>query len=57
MNEKSFWGKTSFIKFYAKNGKKCWAYFAEKNSEPGAKITTMFRLTWKYFNGIITKTA
>ena len=29
---------------------------SEKNSRPGAKITTIFRLSWKYFSGIIIKT-
>ena len=31
-------------------------YLAQKNSRSGAKINTIFRLSWKYFNHVIIKT-
>ena len=39
-----------------KNVKENWAHLAEKNVWPRAKITTIFRLPWKYFDCIIIKT-
>ena len=33
-----------------------WAYLTEEYSRPGAKIITIFRISWKYFNWIIMKT-
>ena len=45
MNGKSFKGKMSFIEFYSINVKGHWAHLAEKNSQPGPKITTIFKLS------------
>ena len=36
--------------------KENWTHLAEKNSQPGAKITTISRLSRKYFNRIVMKT-
>ena len=38
------------------NVKRNWAHSAGKNSQPGAKITRIFMLSWKYFTRIIIKT-
>ena len=49
MNDNNSWGKTSFIE-------ENWTHSAEKNSQPGAKNNTIFRLSWKCLNRIIIKT-
>ena len=56
MNNNCSRGKMSFISFYSLNVKKNLANLLEKNSQPGAKITPVFRLSWKYFNHVIIKT-
>ena len=55
MNNNSFSEKISIVYFDSINVKGNRVYFAEKNSWPGAKITTIFRLTWKYFNSVMIK--
>ena len=35
-------GKMSFVGFHSLNVKGNWAHLAEKDSRPGAKITTIF---------------
>ena len=32
-----------------------WSHLAEKNSQPGAKINAIFRLSWKLLDRIIIK--
>ena len=39
-------------KFHSVNFRKNWAHLAEKNLRPGAKITAVFRLSWKYFSSV-----
>ena len=56
MNYNNFGRKMSFIQFNFLNVKGNWAHLAEKNSRPGAKITTILRLIWKCLNYIIIKT-
>ena len=56
MNDNSSGRKTSFTLFNFLNIKGSCTYLAEKNSRSGAKISTIFRLSWKYFNCIIIKT-
>ena len=46
----------SKMKFYSVHVKGSWAHLAENNSRPWAKITTIFRLSWKCFDHIIIKT-
>ena len=41
MNDKSSEEKISFVLFHFVNIKGNWAHLAEKNSRPGAKITTI----------------
>ena len=41
------------IKFIIKEN---WTHLAQKNSQPGAKISTIFRLSWKCLNRIVIKT-
>ena len=36
--------------------KENWTHLAQKNSQPGAKISTIFRLSWKCLNRIAIKT-
>ena len=36
--------------------KENWTHLAQKNSQPGAKISTIFRLSWKCLNRIVIKT-
>ena len=45
MNGKSSSGEMSFIQFHFINVKGHWVYLAEKNTRPGAKIITIFRLS------------
>ena len=48
MNDNSSGSKTSFIEFYFVHFvhvKRNWAHLAEKNSRPGARIPTIFRLS------------
>ena len=56
MNDNISRRKISFIQFYLVNVKEIRAQLAEKISRSGAKITTIFKLSWKYFNCIIIKT-
>ena len=56
MDDNSSEGKIAFVQFHSVNVKGYWTHVAEKNSQPGAKITTIFRLSYKYFNRIIIKT-
>ena len=56
MDDNSSRGKVSFIYFSSVNFKGNWAYLADKNSWPVAKITTTFSLSWKCLNLIIIKT-
>ena len=56
MNDNISKRKISFTQFYSVNVKEIRAQLGEKNSRSGAKITTIFRLSWKYFNCIIIKT-
>ena len=44
MNDNSSGRKMSFMQFHSVNAKGNWANSAEKNLQPGAKITTVFRL-------------
>ena len=53
MNDNSFKDKISIIWFYSLNIKGNWAHLVEQKSRAGAKITTIFKLSWKYFNRII----
>ena len=56
MSNNIFRGKMYFIKFHSVNVKGNWTHLAQKNSRPGAKINTIFRLPRKHFNRIsITK--
>ena len=45
MNDSSSKGKMPFIQFHSINFKGNWAHLAEKKSQPGAKITAIFRLS------------
>ena len=45
MNDNSSGRKMSFMQFHSVNAKGNWANSAEKNLQPGAKITTVFRLS------------
>ena len=45
MNDNSSGGKMSSMQFHSVNAKGNWANSAEKNLQPGAKITTVFRLS------------
>ena len=45
MNDNSSSGKTCFAKCHSVNVKGKWAHLAEKNSQPGDKMTTVFRLS------------
>ena len=45
MNNSSSERKVFFISFHSVNVKENWTHLAEKNSQPGAKITTIFRLS------------
>ena len=56
MDNNSSREKVSFNYFSSVNVKGNWAYLADKNSWPVAKITTAFRLSWKCLNLIIIKT-
>ena len=56
MNDNSSGGKMSSMQFHSVNAKGNWANSAEKNLQPGVKITTVFRLSWKCLNLIIIKT-
>ena len=53
INDSSSEGKMSFVSFHSVNVKGTWPHLTEKNSQPGATITTIFRLSWKYFNRIV----
>ena len=55
MNDNSSKVKMSFVQFHSVNGKRNWVHLVEKNSRPGAKTTTIFRLSWEYFNPINIK--
>ena len=55
MNDNSSEWKISFVYFHSINVKGNWTHLTEQNSRPGAKITTIFKLSWKYFNRIIIK--
>ena len=44
MSNNIFRGKMNFIKFHSVNVKGNWTHLAQKNSRPGAKINTIFRL-------------
>ena len=56
MNDNSSEGKIFFVYFHSVNVRENCTHQAEKNSRPGAQITTILRLSWKYFNCIIIKT-
>ena len=56
MNDNSFLGKMSIIWFYSVNVKGNWAHLTGKNSQSGAKITTIFKLLWKCFKRLTIKT-
>ena len=42
MDDNSSEGKIAFVQFHSVNVKGYWTHLAEKNSQPGAKITTIF---------------
>ena len=42
-------GKMSLVEFHSVNVKANWAHLAEKNSRPGAKTITIFRVSIKIF--------
>ena len=42
MNDNSPEGKISFVLFHSVNVKENWTHLAEKNPQPGAKVTTIF---------------
>ena len=44
------------LSFYSVNVKGNCAHLSEKNSRPGGRMTTIFRISWKYFNRIVIKT-
>ena len=44
MNDISSEGQISSLKFHSVNVKGNWTHLTEKNTRPGAKITTTFRL-------------
>ena len=46
----------SFVSFHSVNDRGNWEHLTEENTRPGAKILTIFRLSWKYSNCIIIKT-
>ena len=52
----SFGEKMAIAWFYFVNFKGKWAYLAKKNLRAGAKITTVSRLSQKYFDQFIIKT-
>ena len=56
MNDNKLWGKISSIQFNFVNVKGNCPHLTEKNSQTGAKITTVFRLPWKCLKRIIIKT-
>ena len=56
MNDKSSQGKYPSFNFFCKNVKGNSTHLTQKNSRPGAKINTIFRLSKKYFKCIIIKT-
>ena len=56
MNGDSSEGNIYFVYFHSVNVKGNWTYSEEKNLRPGAKITTTFKLSLKYFNRFIMKT-
>ena len=56
MNDNSPGGKISIIWSYFIYDKGNWSHLAVKKSQPRAKVTTTFKLSWKYFNRIIIKT-
>ena len=45
-----------FICFYRVNINGNWTYLVQENLRPGAKINTIFRLSWKSLNRIIIRT-
>ena len=56
MNDNVSGGKMAIIWFDSANVIGNWSHLAEKNSRAGAKIVTVFRLSWRYFICIIKKT-
>ena len=52
MSDNSSRGKMHSIQFHSVNVKKHCTHLAQKNSRPGARINTIFRLSLKYFNPI-----
>ena len=45
MDDNSSEGNIAFVPFHSVNVKGNWTHLAEKNSLPGAKITTIFSLS------------
>ena len=56
MNDNVSGGKMAIIWFDSANVIGNWSHLAEKNSRAGAKIVTVFRLSWRDFICIIKKT-